>query len=111
MKIIKLSLCLLAGAFIPTFAQADNILMNGSDSSGQSSFNAGTHWTGGAAPTAGNTYDTTSAYTLRTPITAGTYTFAGDSLTLTGPGTTTAGGGRFDFAAPTSTIIIANLIA
>jgi len=111
MKIIKLSLFLMAGAFIPTFAHADNILMNGSDSSGQSSFNAGTHWTGGAAPTAGNTYDTTSAYTLRTPITAGTYTFAGDSLTLTGPGTTTAGGGRFDFAAPTSTIIIANLIA
>jgi autotransporter-associated beta strand protein len=41
------------------------------------------HWTGGAAPTGGNDYFT-GAFTLRTPGTAGDYTFAGDSLSSVG---------------------------
>jgi autotransporter-associated beta strand protein len=62
-------------------AQAANILMNGNDGFNQSSFNTGLRWTGAAAPSAGNAYFT-DAYLLRTPSTAGTYTFAGDSLSL-----------------------------
>lgn len=61
--------------------QAANISMNGSDGFNQTSFNSGLRWTGGAAPSAGNAYFT-STFLLRTPATAGTYSFAGDSLSL-----------------------------
>ena len=64
---------------------AANITMNGTDAAGTTSFNAGLHWTGGAAPTAGNAYFT-GIYTLRTPATSGDYTFAGDSLSLDAKG-------------------------
>ena len=62
-------------------AQAASITMKASDAAGVSSFNAGTNWTGSAAPASGNNYFT-GAFTLRTSITAGTYTFAGDSLSI-----------------------------
>jgi autotransporter-associated beta strand protein len=91
---------------------AATITMNASDGAGQSSFNSGLHWTGGATPVAGNSYDTTSAYLLRTPSGLGTPTnFAGDALILTGPGTTAAGGGRLDWTGKTGgTITVNNLI-
>jgi autotransporter-associated beta strand protein len=61
-------------------ARAANFVMNGDDTLGQSSFNAGTHWTGGAAPALGNTYQT-AAFRLRTPQVTGTaFIFQGDSL-------------------------------
>lgn len=57
------------------------ITMSGDDGFGQSSFNAGTNWTGGAAPVAGNAYSTYGRL-LRTPTTGSPITFAGDSLTI-----------------------------
>lgn len=67
-------------------ANAATITMTGSDSFGTSSFNSGSKWTGGAAPTAGNDY-VTGAFTLRTPATiTASHTFAGDSLTISSGG-------------------------
>jgi|GEM_PF-1897393 len=57
------------------------ISLTNSDASGTNSFNTGLNWTNGLAPAKGNAYYTTN-YTLRTPATAGNYTFAGDSLSL-----------------------------
>src|ERR1039458_1817835 len=102
MKIVKLSLCLLAGAFIPTFAHAAAITLTANDASGTTSFNAAGHWSDSLAPSSGKTYDTTTAFTLRTPLAGATpITFAGDSLQLSGPGSTTAGGGRLDWTGTT----------
>jgi uncharacterized repeat protein (TIGR03806 family) len=55
--------------------------MNGSDAINTTSFNTGLHWTGGAAPAGGNTYQT-STFLLRTPSNNIPVTFAGDSLEL-----------------------------
>jgi hypothetical protein len=61
--------------------------MTGDDGLGTSSFNAAGKWADALAPSAGKTYSTVG-YLLRTPSTAGNYTFAGDSLTV-GIGTAT----------------------
>ena len=92
------------------------ITLTASDASGATSFNAAGHWSNAQAPSAGNTYDTTTAFMMRTPS-AGTtpITFAGDSLTLHGPGSTTAGGGRIDWTGNTggdttiNNLIVTNL--
>ncbi|MCE9631554.1 MAG: autotransporter-associated beta strand repeat-containing protein [Planctomycetia bacterium] len=63
-------------------ATAADISLFQSDPLGQSSFNTGTSWNGGAVPTAGNNYFT-GAYTLRTPNDSSSdFTFAGDALTI-----------------------------
>ncbi len=62
-------------------AQADNFVMNASNAAFTSSFNAGTNWLGGAAPAAGNTYQT-GAFRMRTPTDNNPYTFLGTSLEL-----------------------------
>src|SRR4051794_27555218 len=79
MKVLTLTFTLFA--FQCCSSRAANIVMNGSDALGTSSFNTGLHWTGGVAPTAGNTYQT-STFLLRTPTNATPVTFAGDSLEL-----------------------------
>jgi hypothetical protein len=74
-------------------AQAANVTMTANDSNGAvTSFNGDTqlHWNPAGAPAAANTYSTVG-WLLRTPTTAGNYTFAGDLLTV-GGGT---GGGVF----------------
>lgn len=50
------------------------------NTSGQSSFNSATDWSPSGAPSAGNNYYT--AYQMRSPGTAATYVFGGDSLTI-----------------------------
>jgi fibronectin-binding autotransporter adhesin len=61
---------------------AADISMSASDGPGVSSFNSGTNWVGGAAPTAGNNYFT-GTNTLRTPdASSSSFTFAGDTLTI-----------------------------
>ena len=65
------------------------IVMDASDAINTSSFNSGLNWTGGAAPAAGNAYQT-STNLLRTPLNATAATFAGTSL-------------RFKLAAPCAT--------
>ena len=74
-------LATVTGLLVAVQSHAASITMNATDAAGTSSFNSGLHWTGGAAPTSGNDYFT-GAFTLRTPGTAGDYTFAGDSLSL-----------------------------
>ena len=62
-------------------------IMIGDDANGaNTSFNsdAQLHWSPAGAPSAGNTYSN-GGWLLRTPTTAGNYTFAGDSLTIGGP--------------------------
>lgn len=67
-------------------ATAADISLFQSDPVGQSSFNTGTSWTGGLAPTAGNNYFT-AAFTLRTPNDSSSdFTFAGDALTIDASG-------------------------
>ena len=65
-------------------AWAATITQTSTDASGYSSFNSGSHWSNGLGPRAGNDYG--SATTLRTPADSGSYTFAGDSLTLNSGG-------------------------
>jgi autotransporter-associated beta strand protein len=74
----------LAGIILLIFAgvsSATTIAMNGSDAAGTNSFKTGLHWTGGAAPTAGNAY-LTGTNKLRTPTNSSPATFAGDSLEI-----------------------------
>jgi autotransporter-associated beta strand protein len=97
MKIIKLSLCLLAGAFAPVFSPAAvTLTANDAAAAAITSFNGAGHWSDGLAPSSGKTYDTTSAFMMRGPNSATSYTFGGDSLQISGPGSTVAGGGRLD---------------
>lgn len=88
-------------------ASAEAISLDATDAAGASSFNAGTNWTGGATPTSGNTY-LTGNYLLRTPSTTGTYSFAGDSLTLNN--TNGINGGFIVKSPGNSSITINNLI-
>ncbi|WP_411846266.1 hypothetical protein AAFN60_00935 [Roseibacillus persicicus] len=62
------------------------IVSNGSDGFGASSFASAGIWTGGLAPTAGNDYTVAAGHRLRTPPDGNSYTFAGDSLTISDGG-------------------------
>ncbi|MES2438122.1 MAG: PEP-CTERM sorting domain-containing protein [Verrucomicrobiota bacterium] len=79
-----------------------------------SSFINGTNWTGGAAPSAGNTYEVGSVQSIRTPTDGSTsVTFMGDSLTLNGSGAVDQGRLLYkgqSTAAITTTLNIASLI-
>jgi beta-glucanase (GH16 family) len=59
--------------------------LSASDTYGQSSFNAGTHWSNSTAPSAGNDY-TASGLTLRTPSATASASFLGNSLQIAGGG-------------------------
>lgn len=63
----------------------DGILLAATDGFGQTSFNAGTNWTGAAAPVAGKNYLVPSGLRLRTPDVATTSaTFNGSKLAIAG---------------------------
>lgn len=66
------------------------LLKLGGDVLGTTSFDNGLNWLDGEAPVAGKTY-IVSVNGLRTPPTAGDYTFAGDRLVLTVGGSTNIG--------------------
>ena len=92
------------GIILVAFAGASpaaTITMNASDALNTSSFNSGLHWNGGAAPTAGNAYQTVN-FLLRTPANASDIAFAGDSLEVQN------GGSLRDKTA--ATVTITNLI-
>ena len=61
------------------------VMLTATDAGGTTSFNAAGHWDSLAAPTAGNSY-VDSGWVLRSPATNSNYTFAGDSLTISGGG-------------------------
>jgi hypothetical protein len=90
---IKLVYLLLLGCLciLNTQALAVVVMTANDTNSATTSFNSDTqlHWSPAGAPAAGNTYST-NAFLLRTPTTAGNYTFAGDSLTV-GRGAVPAG--------------------
>jgi fibronectin-binding autotransporter adhesin len=71
---------LLVGAAANSRAAGASTL-TATDAAGSSSFNAVGHWSGGMAPGPGTNFFT-GAFTLRTPVAAGNYTFLGDSLTI-----------------------------
>jgi hypothetical protein len=83
-----LAVALIAAA--ATSASAVTVNLTANNAIGASSFNANLSWSPAGAPSAGNDY-VTQGFLLRTPSTAGSYTFAGDSL-LVGGG---VGGGAF----------------
>ncbi|MFO1487823.1 MAG: autotransporter-associated beta strand repeat-containing protein [Verrucomicrobiota bacterium] len=71
--------CLLGPNFPPTAT----VTLTNNDALGSTSFNVAGQWSSGALPSAGNTYET-YGYRLRTPATASSYVFGGNSLTLSG---------------------------
>ena len=78
------------------------IALNASDAQNTNSFVTGLHWTGGAAPTNGNAYQT-ATFQLRSPTNAVPVTFAGDSLEVMG------GGGNLRIKT-TAAVTVSNLI-
>lgn len=62
---------------------ATTVRLNAGDELGQTSFNAGTHWSDGLAPSGGKSYETYN-FRLRTPADGTSRTFAGNSLTVSG---------------------------
>jgi autotransporter-associated beta strand protein len=90
LQITSLGLALAASALV---SRAAPINLIGNDGLGNSSFNSGLNWSGGAAPSGANDYNT-AAFQMRTPgdgVTA--YTFAGASLTLGNHASAGAGNG------------------
>jgi len=67
-------------------AQASVVTLLTNDGGEETSFNAAGHWSNSAAPSAGNVYVVSNNYILRTPAAYASYTFAGDSLTLSNGG-------------------------
>src|SRR5579859_5186613 len=95
----------LLGVYLALLVQsgrAANFVMSGNDAIGISSFNTGTNWTGGAAPVAGNTYQT-AAFLLRTPPNSTAITFAGSSLEV-------QNGGNLRDKTTSATVTVTNLI-
>lgn len=75
--------CLTPGlaAALVAVVHAETVTLTEQDALNTSSFNTALHWSNGAAPSAGNDY-VVNIPRLRTPATAGAYTFAGNSLTI-----------------------------
>jgi len=79
---------LLALLAAPVISSAANVSQLRGDAFGYSSFTGATNWDDGMVPSAGNDYFN-ATYLLRTPADANSYTFQGDSLTITGAGLAT----------------------
>ena len=100
--------CLAAALLLAAPAWGADITLIGSDGFGVSSFNSGSNWPGGLAPSTGNNYFTAD-YRLRTPPDGNSYTFGGDSLTLNNTNGYD-GGMFFKGTGSTGVLTIANLI-
>lgn len=84
--------------------RAADVTLNASDVLGTSSFAAGTNWSNGQPPSAGNNY-LLGMNRLRTPPDANSYVFGGDTLVIT-PNTTTAANGGLMYKGTGNTGII-----
>jgi hyaluronate lyase len=62
------------------------VTLTNTDGYGNTSFNIAGNWSDGQAPDGGKDYSTTPFWTLRSPASASSFTFAGNSLTLVGSG-------------------------
>lgn len=78
--LISASFCM---AFNTGSAEAAIVTLEISDVEGFSSFDSGDNWSDGLAPRAGNEYEV-KGRSFRLPDSAGSHSFAGDSLTLDG---------------------------
>ncbi len=110
----KLTATIAAFAFIglSAGAQAATVSLTTGDTFGNSSFNSAGGWSSAAAPSAGNAYQN-NGFLLRTPATALSYTFAGDSLTITGSANFSAANNEalmWKGSGTTSVITVNNLI-
>ena len=85
----------------PNYNPGNLVTMTNSDVWGATSFNAAGGWSSGTAPVSGMNYQTYN-YRLLTPATSSSYTFPGDSLTVTE-------GGLFWGGTASSTITINSL--
>jgi hypothetical protein len=74
---------------LPAVSRAQYYLTANDANAATTSFNGAGNWNSGAAPAAGNTY-ITEGWLIRVPDVTGSYTFAGDSLTVGGPTATGA---------------------
>jgi len=79
---------------IPAVSHAQYYMTNNDVNGPITSFNGAGNWNNGLAPAAGNAYSTVG-YFLRGPNVAGSYTFAGDSLTVGGGSGGASGGSAF----------------
>jgi hypothetical protein len=68
---------------IPAVSHAQYYMTANDANGATTSFNGAGNWNNGPAPSAGNTY-TTDGWLIRVPNVTGSYTFAGDSLTIGG---------------------------
>jgi hypothetical protein len=91
-------------------ASAAAVTLTASDAAGTSSFNSGTNWSDGLAPSAGNDYIVGNDLRLRTPGDGGSYTFGGDSLTINPDPTDDRLGLTYKGTGNTGSITIDNLI-
>ncbi|HEX6963023.1 MAG TPA: hypothetical protein VF175_14230 [Lacipirellula sp.] len=107
-KIVLPAAIVAALLMTPVSGEAATVAMSGSDAFGASSFNAGTNWTGGGAPSAGNDY-VTNDFRMRTPADGNSYTFGGDSLTVNNTNGLN-GGLMYKGAGNTGVLTINNLI-
>lgn len=76
---------LLAFLLVAASGRAADINLTADDGFGASSFNTAGNWSNAAPPSAGNDYFN-NGFLLRTPADGNSYTFGGDSLTITSPG-------------------------
>jgi len=83
-----------------------DIFLNATDLFGTTSFNTGLHWSDFAAPSAANDYFT-GAFVLRSPTSAGSFTFGGASLSIDAGGVFLGKGAGGN---TTQTVTIDNLI-
>jgi hypothetical protein len=82
---LKYCTILIAATAMFDATQAASVTLTATDALGASSFNTAGKWSDATAPSAANDY-TVSVQWLRTPASAFTGTFAGNSLTLASPG-------------------------
>ena len=101
MKFLLMAVIATAWLVLPVSGGSIFVLTN-SDVTGVSSFNTGVNWTNGAAPIAGNSYQT-AAFILRTPANSSPVAFAGDSLEI-------QNGGNLRIKTSAATVTVGNLI-
>jgi fibronectin-binding autotransporter adhesin len=105
---LTLQLAALSTVALGSAALAADVTLNNNDAAGTSSFTTAGQWNNAAPPSAGNNYFN-GGFTLRTPTTAGSFSFGGDALTINAG----AAGrllGKGAGTGTTQTITVANLI-
>ncbi len=105
----RVLLMLMIFSLLAAPALAVDVTLTGIDPFGGSSFNSAGLWDDASAPSAGNDYFVPDGTRLRSPADGGSYTFAGDSLTINN--TTPYGDGfMYKGTGSTGSLTVDNLI-